>query len=82
MRKGSKQKVTMVTVSARDLKKAFRQVFPEKTAQDVYPLWLRFWAGMVLAARVEQQDANEQPDITEFPDPQPIVINEKEPKES
>lgn len=59
---GTKHKVVMVTVSARDLKRAFRKVFPDKPIGEVAPLWARFWAGMVLAARVEKVDSNESED--------------------
>jgi hypothetical protein len=57
-----KHKVTMVTVSARDLKRAFRKTFPDKTVSELTPLWARFWAGMVLAARVEKIESNEAED--------------------
>jgi len=54
-----KQKVTMVTVTARDLKSAFRKTFPDKTAAELKSVWDRFWACMVLAARVEKLEVNE-----------------------
>jgi hypothetical protein len=72
-----KQKVTMVTVTARDLKSAFRKTFPDKTAAELKPVWDRFWACMVLAARVEKVEAEEE-DVTKFPDPQPITVNSEE----
>jgi len=50
----NKRGVTMVTVSARALKHAFRKALPEKTAIELTPLWERFWAGIVLSAKVEQ----------------------------
>lgn len=52
-----KRDVTMVTVSARALKQAFRKAFPERTAVTLTPVWERFWAGVVLSAKIEQVKA-------------------------
>ena len=67
--------VTMVTVSASNLKRAFRKAHPEvKTAQALYPLWLQFWSRLVLTAKVEQVvppagSTESEPMFKEFTDP-------------
>lgn len=59
-----KRDVAMVTVSARSLKLAFRKAFPEQGAQDLHPRWLRFWASIVLSAKVEMvTPERDEPDV-------------------
>lgn len=70
-----KRSVVMVTVSARDLKNAFRKAHPEvKTAQELYPVWLQFWSRLVLTAKVDKiapssASPESEPMFKEFTDP-------------
>ena len=52
-----KRDVTMVTVSASALKRSFRKAFPDRTVVNLTPAWERFWAGVVLSAKIEQVKA-------------------------
>jgi hypothetical protein len=41
-----KRAVLTVTVRASTLKRAFLKLFPGKTAQEMYPHWLKFWGNL------------------------------------
>lgn len=38
--------VLTVTTPVSTLKRAFRKLYPDKTAQELLPLWLKFWGGI------------------------------------
>jgi hypothetical protein len=54
MSRTRERSVTMVAISASALKTAFRKTFPDKSAKELWPLWVRFWASIVLTAKVEK----------------------------
>lgn len=43
---------TMVTISMVALRQAFRQAFPDHSAQELFPAWLRMWKNVVAVATI------------------------------
>lgn len=49
----ARQRNHVVTITVGALERAFRKAFPDKSAQELYPLWLQFYAAIHRDGTVE-----------------------------